>query len=131
MLDTNICSYFIKNNPACVRTRLQASIDDGIAISTIVLAELVYGVEASAFPEKNRYTLYKTLVFADIRPFGNSAVATYGKLRAALRKRGTPIGLMDMLIAAHAISEGLTLVTNNVREFERVEGLSIVNWAVP
>ena len=131
MLDTSICVFLIRNKPGHVLEKLHTNIENGIAISTIVLAELEFGVEASAFHDQATDALRRFLSFVSILRFDNAAAAEYGKIRAALQKRGTPIGPMDTLIAAHAISEKLTLVTNNVREFKRVEGLSIVNWAVP
>ena len=131
MLDTSICVSLIRNNPECVLANLRANRRDGIAISTIVLAELEYGAEMSAFPEKNSRILNRFLLPITVLHFDDFAAVEYGLIRAALQKRGTPIGLMDMLIAAHAMSEGLTLVTNNIREFERVEGLAIANWVEP
>lgn len=102
--------------------------DDGIAISAITLAELLHGVEASAYPEKNLLALNQFLSIVEILPFDDEAAAEYGKICAALRRQGTPIGTMDMLIAAHAKAKGLIIVTNNIREFERVEGLRLENW---
>ncbi len=128
MLDTNICVYLIKKKPEKVLINLHSSMDDGIAISAITLAELIHGIEASAYPEKNALALNQFLSIVDILPFDDEAAAEYGKICAALRRQGTPIGVMDMLIAAHAKAKGLTIVTNNVREFERVEGIVLENW---
>lgn len=128
MLDTNICVYLIKKKPENVLRNLHSSMSDGVAISAITLAELIYGVEASEYPEKNTIALNQFLSIVDILPFDDEAAAEYGKICAALRRKGTPIGAMDMLIAAHAKDKGLIIVTNNVREFERVEGLGLENW---
>jgi tRNA(fMet)-specific endonuclease VapC len=129
MLDKNICIYIIKRKPESVLQNLKANIDEGIAISSITLAELLYGVETSTYPEKNRLALTQFLAILDILPFDDNAAAEYGKICAVLKRSGTPIGIMDMLIAAHAKAQRLTVVTNNVREFERVQGLTIENWA--
>lgn len=129
MLDTNICIYAIKKKPEIVLKHLHDNLENGLAISVITLAELEHGVEKSAKPEKNALALMQFLSILDILSFDDRAAVEYGKLCAYLQKRGTPIGTMDMLIAAHAKAEGLTLVTNNMREFERVPGLKLENWA--
>src|SRR5690606_10872717 len=95
------------------------------AISSITLAELCYGVEKSAFPERNREALEEFLLPLDVAEFGEEAAGFYGKVRAALTKKGTPIGGNDLLIAGHALALGVPLVTNNVREFRRVPGLKV------
>jgi len=128
MLDTNICVYIIKKRPENVLINLYSNMGDGLAISAITLAELMHGVEASTYPEKNAIALNQFLAIMDILPFNDEAAAEYGKISATLRRQGTPIGTMDMLIAAHAKAKGLIIVTNNVREFERVEGLGLENW---
>lgn len=129
MLDTNICIYAIKKKPEIVLKHLHDNLENGLAISVITLAELEHGVEKSAKPEKNALALMQFLSILDILSFDDRAAVEYGKLCAYLQKRGTPIGTMDMLIAAHAKAEGLTLVTNNMREFERAPGLKLENWA--
>ena len=129
MLDTNICIYAIKNKPEQVLQRLKSNLKQGLCISAITLAELEHGVEKSAHPEKNRLALLQFLSILDILPFDDLAAAEYGAICAHLQKQGTPIGTMDMLIAGHARAEGMILVTNNVREFQRVPGLEIENWA--
>ena len=128
MLDTNICIYAIKNKPENVLKHIHASLEAGLSISAITLAELEHGVAASAYPEKNAMALLQFLSIISILPFDDSAAKEYGDICAALRKKGTPIGTMDMLIAAHAKAEGLILVTNNTKEFERVDGLKLENW---
>ncbi len=129
MLDTNICIYLIKKKPESVLKNLNLHMDEGIAISVITLAELKHGVEASQYPERNAIALNQFLSIVDILPFDDDAAAEYGKICAALRRQGTTIGVMDMLIAAHAKAKGLIIVSNNVREFARVEGLELKNWA--
>ena len=130
MLDTNICVYLIKKKPENVLVNLRLNMDDGVAISAITLAELMHGVEASSYPEKNTLALNQFLSIVDILPFDDEAAVEYGKICTMLRRQGTPIGAMDMLIAAHAKAKGLIIVTNNVREFERVEGLRLENWVI-
>ena len=128
MLDTNICIYLIKKQSESVLSHLRAKMENGISISVITLAELEYGIAMSERKERNSVALTQFLAFISVLPFGEKAAAEYGIIRSDLRKKGTPIGPMDELIAAHAKSENLILVTNNTREFERVEGLALENW---
>ena len=128
MLDTNICIYAIKNKPEQVLKQLHALLDDGICISSITLAELAHGVRKSLYPEKNEEALLQFLSILDILEFNDLAAMEYGRICAYLQRQGTPIGTMDMLIAAHAKSEDLVLVTNNLREFERVPQIKLENW---
>ena len=130
MLDTNICIYAIKNKPEQVLEKLKQNLSNRICISAITLAELQHGVEKSMNPEKNSMALLQFLSILDILPFDDLAAVEYGKICAYLQKRGTPIGTIDMLIAAHAKTENLIIVTNNVREFERVPDLKIENWII-
>lgn len=127
LLDTNMCIYAQKKNEN-VLTQLKEHWQEGLAISSITLAELEYGVKASAAPEKNSIALMKFLSIVEILPFDTGAAEEYGNICAFLRKKGTPIGTMDMLISAHAKSEGLTVVTHNTREFERVPDLKLEDW---
>lgn len=129
LLDTNMCIYAQKKN-SNVLENMRTKWEEGIAISTITLAELEYGVQASANPEKNTIALLKFLSIVEVLPFESSAAAEYGKICADLRRKGTPIGTMDMLIAAHGRAENLTVVTHNTREFERVEGLLLADWFI-
>lgn len=129
MLDTNICIYTIKRKPEKVLLRFQEELSGGMCISTITLAELEYGIRHSANPAKNEQALIRFLAPLSVLPFDPAASAEYGEIRAYLQRQGTPIGPLDMLIAGHARSEGAVLVTNNVREFERVPGLAVENWA--
>ncbi len=128
MLDTNTCIHLIKRKPASVVERLLALPISEVGISSITLAELEYGVARSSRPEQNRDALVGFLAPLEIEVFGNEAAACYGALRAGLERIGKPIGAMDLLIAAHALSLSSILVTNNVREFERVPGLVVENW---
>lgn len=130
MLDTNMCIYAQKNIPQVI-TKIKDNFQYGIAISSITLAELEFGVQASANVEKNTIALYKFLSIVEILNFDSSAATEYGKIRADLKKKGTPIGNMDMLISAHAKSENLIVVTHNTREFERVEGIQLEDWYLP
>lgn len=127
LLDTNMCIYAQKKNPN-VLAKMRENFHEGIAVSSITLAELEYGVQASDCPERNTIALLKFLAVVDVLPFGSAAASEYGKIRADLRRKGTPTGNMDMLIAAHAKAEGLIAVTHNTREFERVENLRLEDW---
>ena len=99
-----------------------------VGVSSVTAAELFYGAEKSAVPEQNREALSRFLLPLEVLAFGDEAAAAYGRVRAALEKAGTPIGPLDALIAAHAVSLGVTLVTNNTREFSRVPGLEVEDW---
>ena len=129
MLDTNICIYAIKKRPEQVFEKIKANLFCGLCISAITLAELEHGVEKSQYPDRNRAALLQFLSILEILPFDDDAAVEYGKICADLQRKGTPIGTMDMLIAGHARAEHVILVTNNTREFERVENLRLENWA--
>ncbi len=129
MLDTNICIYAIKRKPLQVFLHLQAHDPSEICISSVTYAELMYGVEKSLAIEKNRVALALLLANIEIKNFDAHAAAEYGKIRADLERSGTPIGALDMMIAGHAKALGCTVVTNNSREFQRVKGLELENWA--
>lgn len=129
MLDTNICIYIMKNKPEKVLKRFQKEMNQGLCISSLTLAELEYGVAKSSNPAKNELALLQFLSPLSVLPFEASHACEYGNIRAHLQKQGTPIGGMDMLIAAHAKAEKLILVTNNLREFQRVPDLATENWA--
>ena len=128
MFDTNICIYLIRKKPVQVIKRLQNTNISEIGISVITLSELEYGVAKSSNKTQNRMALAEFLAPFEIVPFAESAAAEYGEIRAFLEKKGTPIGAYDMMIAAHALSLNLTLVTNNIREFERIPKLQFENW---
>jgi len=129
LLDTNICIYLIKKRPPQVIERLRRMSPADIGISTITVSELQYGAAKSERPEANREALGKFLTAFELVPWGVDAALHCGEIRANLERDGRPIGAMDLLIAAHARSLGVVLVTNNVREFERVPGLCLENWA--
>ncbi len=130
LLDTNICIYIIKQQPVSVLNRfLEYQVGD-IGISSITLSELRYGVAKSTHREKNAKALDEFIIPLELVSYDESAAHVYGDIRAALEKAGTPIGSMDMLIAAHAVSLGIPLVTNNIREFLRVPSLKIIDWTV-
>lgn len=129
MLDTNICIYIIKKMPPAVLQRFTEHEASEVCISSVTYAEMMHGVEKSQAKERNRLALLLFMSPLTVLDFDVAAAEAYGKLRADLEQRGTPIGPMDMLVAGHAMSQGLTLVTNNTREFSRVSGLRLENWA--
>ena len=127
MLDTNIAIYVIKRRPPEALATFNQHAGQ-LCISSITLAELMHGAEKSAKPDHN---LRQVEVFTSrlaVLEYGTKAAAHYGDIRAALERKGTPIGVNDLHIAGHARSEGLTLVTNNLQEFERVQALRLENW---
>lgn len=130
MLDTNICIYVIKRHPQRVIERFRSRAVGDIGISVITLAELQYGASKSSQPKRNHEALQQFVSPLRVADFDRRASAVYGELRPKLERRGRPIGAMDLLIAAHALSLGVPLVTNNEREFRRVVGLNVENWAV-
>lgn len=127
MLDTNIVIYVIKRRPieALETFNLHAG---QMCVSAITLAELMHGAEKSAQPERNLREVEDFVSRLEVLEYGNKAAMQYGQIRSELERNGTPIGVNDLHIAGHARSEGLTLVTNNLREFERVEALRLENW---
>ena len=127
MLDTNICIYVIKNRPEGLRERFNR-LADQLCISAVTLAEIIYGAEKSARQIENIEVVDQFAARLDVLPFGERAATHYGQIRADLERAGHPIGLHDTMIGGHARSEGLTLVSNNVREFQHIEGLRIDNW---
>ena len=129
MLDTNICIYLIKQQPASVLDRFAARPVGDIGLSAITLAELEYGVSKSSRPARNRSALEGFVSPLEVASFDRAATVAYGRLRTMLEKKGQPIGSMDLLIAAHATSLDVTLITHNVKEFGRVPGLRIEDWA--
>ena len=130
LLDTNICIYLIRQRPAAVLGRFQQQSPDDFGISSITLAELRYGADKSARTSQNHAALDAFVVPLSVIDFDAHAADIYGKVRADLERRGTPIGPLDTLIAAHALRLSTTLVTNNTSEFSRVTGLKIENWTV-
>ena len=128
MLDTNICIYIIKQKPQKVIRRFRQSKVSEIGISSITLSELEYGVMKSAKPEQNRMALAQFIAPIEIPFYDDAAAQHYGEIRAHLERQGKPIGSLDMLIAAHALSLNAVLITNNEREFKKVSNLKIKNW---
>ena len=129
MLDTNVCIYLIKEHPVGFLERFASHPVGDIGVSVITLAELEYGVSKSRRPARNREALEQFVSPLEVASFDRRATATYGRLRTALEKKGQPIGSMDLLIAAHAISLDVRLITHNVKEFGKVPGLRIEDWA--
>jgi len=129
MLDTNVCIYLIKEHPPSVLERFASHAVGDIGISVMTLAELEYGVSKSSRPARNREALDQFIAPLELASFDRRATAAYGKLRSTLEKKGQSIGSMDLLIAAHALSLDVRLITRNVREFGRVPGLSVEDWA--
>ena len=128
MLDTNICIYTIKHKPPEVIKAFLCHEPDDMCISSITYGELMHGVEKSQAVERNRAAITLFLSAISILPFDSDAAEEYGAVRADLERKGTLIGPMDMLIAGHARSRGLILVTNNTREFFRVNELEVEDW---
>lgn len=128
LLDTNICIYIINAKPPTVLARFQRYRLGDIGLCSVVAAELAFGVAKSS-SARNRQALEMFLAPLTILPFDEAAVWTYGDLRADLERRGTPIGSLDTMIAAHALSRQALLITNNLREFSKVPGLQLDNWA--
>lgn len=128
MLDTKICIYLIKRKPMTVVERLKSYEPGDVAIPSISVTELKYGVCKSNRPDQNRIALAEFLLPLEVVVFDESAAGHYGDIRNHLEKSGNIIGLMDLLIAAHATSLALTLITNNLREFRSVPGLRVENW---
>ncbi len=130
LLDTDICIYLIKNKPESIRKHLASLQPGDVGVSSITVGELRYGVAKSQSRAKNAEALEAFLLPLEIAPFDAAAAAAkYGEIRSALEKKGMPIGPLDTLIAAQAISLGVTLATNNLGEFARVPGLKCVTWA--
>ena len=128
MLDTNICIYIVKKKYAQILDKFSSISPNDICISSIVLAELEFGICKSKFSLKNSVAIAVLLSSIEVVPFDRNAAKEYGDIRAKLERNGTPIGFNDMLIAAHARALNLTLVTNNVKEFSRIENLNLENW---
>lgn len=128
MLDTDSCIALIKRKPGTILRRLMSLSPGEAGISAITLAELRYGVAKSAQREKNTFALDEFLLPLEVADFDEPAAESYGMVRAALDKAGTPVGPLDTQIGAHALSLGATLVTHNSREFRRIPGLAVEDW---
>lgn len=127
LLDTNICIYIINRKPPHVFEKFRQHRMGDIAISSITAAELAFGVEKSG-SARNRQALEKFLAPLEILPFDEESIWHYATVRNQLQQQGQVIGALDMMIAAHALAMDATLVTNNTREFERINGLKLENW---
>lgn len=128
MLDTDICSYIIRERPLKVLERFSAVEMNQLCISVVTYAELIYGVEHSSSKKTNRSIVDDFVRHLDIIPWDKDAAEHYGNIRASLQTKGNVIGAMDMMIAAHARSKKFTLVTNNEKHFSRVSSLKVENW---
>ena len=128
LLDTNICIYIIKQKSPEVLQKFNEYQVGDLGISSITVAELEFGVQKSQFPLKNQQALSQFLLPLQIEDFDATAAIAYGKVRAFLEQQGTPIGSLDTFIAAHALSLQVTLITNNIKEFNRVPDLKLENW---
>jgi tRNA(fMet)-specific endonuclease VapC len=131
LLDTNICIYIAKQQPAAVQARFRRLQPGDLGMSIVTYLELVYGAWKSQRAEANLAVIEHLRLIVPVLPLDVAVATDYGRLRAELERKGSPIGGHDLLIAAHALSLGLILVTNNVREFSRVARLRLENWAVP
>jgi tRNA(fMet)-specific endonuclease VapC len=127
MLDTNVCIHVMRNYPEELRERFNR-LAEQLCISTVTLGELYHAAEKSARRLANLETVELFAARLDVLAFGREAAAHYGQIRASLERRGRPVGAYDMMIGAHARSAALVLVTNNTRDFERIEGLRLDNW---
>jgi tRNA(fMet)-specific endonuclease VapC len=128
MLDTNICSYILKNRPASVKAHFDEVGNGALAISTVVLAELYYGATRHPKSIAIRREIDNFTARLAVIPWDEAAADHCGVIRTALEKQGTPIGAMDMMIAAHSRSRKATLVSNNTKHFEKIPGLVVANW---
>jgi len=128
LLDTNHCIFLINHKYPQVGRRLARQKVGAVAVSTITTAELWHGVENSARKEQNQAALGKFLLPLEVLPFDEKAAQAYGNIRYQLERMGKVIGAMDLLIAAHAVSSGAVLVSQNLREFQRVPGLKLEDW---
>jgi len=128
MLDTNICIHLIKHRPQRLMNRFERTPVGDVGISAVTLAELEYGAAKSGRPEQNRAALAEFIFPLEVAPFGDADARIYGRIRSFLERKGRTIGSMDILIASHALSLGVQLITNNEAEFKRLPGLRVTNW---
>ena len=129
MLDTCTCIFLMKGTPTSAREHLASKLGERVCLSSIVVSELWFGVYNSQAKEKNKQALERFQEPFEELPYGQAADEIYGQQRAALKIAGTPIGPLDMLIAAHALAESAILVTNNLNEFSRIDGLDLEDWS--
>ena len=130
MLDTNICSYVLRSRPASVKERFNEAGPNALGLSTVVLAELLYGAARHPSGSVIRREIQDFVTRLDVLPWDEAAAEHYGDLCAGLERHGRPLGAMDLMIAAHARSEGLVIVTNHRREFDRVPALQVEDWSL-
>jgi tRNA(fMet)-specific endonuclease VapC len=128
MLDTNMCIYIIKKRPTGLLEKFNSIPQNRLCISVVTYAELQYGIERSSSKKMNQTIIDDFVSHLAVLPWDMDAARQYGKIRSNLEKEGTPIGNMDLLIAAHALSQKCTIVSNNLREFKRVKNLKYENW---
>lgn len=131
LLDTNIIIYCLKNRFAMIRDKIESIGIDNIAVSSLTIAELEYGAAKSNNPDASRAKLYEFLMPFETKDFDTRAAECYGRVRASLEAAGTPIGPIDTMIASIALSAHCTIVTNNTREFQRIDKLSVEDWTKP
>jgi len=129
LLDTNICIFAINRKNPQVVNKIKEKINTNMHLSSLTIAELEFGVENSQYVEKNRIALLKFISLFFVLPFDDEDAVSYGKLMAKLKRKGEMIGPIDMLLAAQALSKELILITNNVGEFSRIDGLKIEDWS--
>ena len=128
MLDSNICIYIMKERPEQVVKKFQTLHAGDIAVSSVILSEMAFGAYNSQHCEKSLSLLKSFMVPISVLPYTEHVAYFYGEIRAYLQNKGSVIGQLDIMIAAHALSENATLVTNNTREFKRVKNLKLENW---
>lgn len=128
LLDTNICIFAIKKKSSRILTTINSHMGDGIHISSLTIAELEFGVSNSQFPDKNRLALIEFLSPFDYLNYDDEDAIEYGRLKTHLRRSGSIIGPIDLLLASQALAKNLIMVTNNVKEFTRVPGLTVQDW---
>lgn len=129
LLDTNICIFAIRNKSQELLQIISQKVNDGIYISSLSIAEMEFGISNSLYQERNRMSLLKFLSIFEILDFTQNDAIPYGKIKSQLKNAGNIIGPIDMLLAGQAISNNLIMVTNNLKEFQRVEGLKIEDWS--
>ncbi|MGC9311535.1 MAG: type II toxin-antitoxin system tRNA(fMet)-specific endonuclease VapC [Sediminispirochaetaceae bacterium] len=129
LIDTNMCIYAIKRKPEKVFDAIKKKSKDGLFVSSLTVAELEFGVQNSERKAKNRLALLKFLSLFNILNFAESDAIEFGRIKVQLRRKGSVVGTVDMLLAAQAISKEMIFVTNNVKEFNRIEGLRIEDWS--
>jgi len=127
MLDTNLCIRVLRDRPPGLRARFNAEAD-GLCLSMVTLGELLYGAEKSARPVETRHEVERLAARLEVLPFDAPAAAHFADIRATLERQGRTIGAYDLMIAGHARSRGLVVVTGNLREFQRVDGLRTEDW---